>query len=258
MAVSSTFKQQCPSCEAMISIKENMIGKKVECTKCKDKFLAERPDAEEKDRGQEQEIGRQKSLRRPWPASLPPARRRKKSTMRATKCPPPRPANPKPPPTANRPQNPPRKTMTTTTTNPPKKRQDPLQQARHRAGAGGRRRTAARCFCHLRFAGSLHDEGRQRNQGRIQGTQGGGPKPNEGDKTNTPIIPVDPGPQTPKTIPLDEKELARLSNLLPNDSEHVFHAFFRDLFGAKTALREAGVLHDSVFETPAPSMTRRS
>ena len=47
MAVKSSFKQQCPSCEAMISVKENMIGKKVECTKCKDKFIAEAPDDED-------------------------------------------------------------------------------------------------------------------------------------------------------------------------------------------------------------------
>src|ERR1019366_6642191 len=49
MAASPTFKQQCPSCEAMISIKEGMVGKKVECTKCKDKFIAERPEDEEED-----------------------------------------------------------------------------------------------------------------------------------------------------------------------------------------------------------------
>src|ERR1043166_4161204 len=47
MAVSTTFKQQCPSCEAMITIREGMVGKKVECTKCKDKFIAERPDDED-------------------------------------------------------------------------------------------------------------------------------------------------------------------------------------------------------------------
>ena len=43
MAIIATFKQKCPSCEAMVSIKENMIGKKVECTTCKDTFIAVRP-----------------------------------------------------------------------------------------------------------------------------------------------------------------------------------------------------------------------
>ena len=38
------FKQQCPSCEAMVSIKdESLIGKKTECTKCKFRFLVEAP-----------------------------------------------------------------------------------------------------------------------------------------------------------------------------------------------------------------------
>src|SRR5436309_281299 len=49
MAVSTTFKQQCPSCEAMVKINERLIGKKVECTKCKDKFIAERPGDDEED-----------------------------------------------------------------------------------------------------------------------------------------------------------------------------------------------------------------
>ena len=38
------FKQQCPSCEAMVSIKdESLIGKKTECTKCKFRFVVEAP-----------------------------------------------------------------------------------------------------------------------------------------------------------------------------------------------------------------------
>ncbi len=38
------FKQQCPSCEAMVSIKdESLVGKKTECTKCKYRFLVEAP-----------------------------------------------------------------------------------------------------------------------------------------------------------------------------------------------------------------------
>ncbi len=38
------FKQQCPSCEAMVSIKdETLVGKKTECTKCKFRFLVQAP-----------------------------------------------------------------------------------------------------------------------------------------------------------------------------------------------------------------------
>src|ERR1051325_3409172 len=46
MAGTSSFKQRCPSCEAMISVKESQIGKKIECTKCKDTFIAEAPEDE--------------------------------------------------------------------------------------------------------------------------------------------------------------------------------------------------------------------
>jgi hypothetical protein len=44
MAASTTFKQQCPSCEAMVSIKDSsMVGKKVDCPKCKYRFVVEDP-----------------------------------------------------------------------------------------------------------------------------------------------------------------------------------------------------------------------
>lgn len=40
---SAVFKQQCPSCEAMVPIKEDFIGRKVDCPKCKYRFIAEEP-----------------------------------------------------------------------------------------------------------------------------------------------------------------------------------------------------------------------
>jgi Protein of unknown function (DUF1559) len=44
MAIGTSFKQQCPSCEAMVSVKDaGMVGKKVECPKCKDKFIIQPP-----------------------------------------------------------------------------------------------------------------------------------------------------------------------------------------------------------------------
>jgi hypothetical protein len=44
MAVSPSFKQECPSCEAMVAIKDpSLIGKKVECAKCKYRFVVEDP-----------------------------------------------------------------------------------------------------------------------------------------------------------------------------------------------------------------------
>src|SRR5262245_22459213 len=44
MAVSTTFKQKCPSCQAPVTIRDpKMIGKKVECPKCKYQFVVEDP-----------------------------------------------------------------------------------------------------------------------------------------------------------------------------------------------------------------------
>jgi len=45
MATQILFKSACPSCEALIPIRdEGFIGKKVECPKCKYKFLVEEPE----------------------------------------------------------------------------------------------------------------------------------------------------------------------------------------------------------------------
>lgn len=44
MATGTSFKQQCPSCEAAVAVKDvGMVGKKIECPKCKDKFVVKSP-----------------------------------------------------------------------------------------------------------------------------------------------------------------------------------------------------------------------
>src|SRR5207244_4002627 len=49
MAISASFKQQCPSCEALVPIKDgSLIGKKVDCPKCKYRFVVEDPVAKDK------------------------------------------------------------------------------------------------------------------------------------------------------------------------------------------------------------------
>ena len=43
---SSIFKQQCPTCEAMVPIKDRgLVGKKIDCPKCKARFVVADPDA---------------------------------------------------------------------------------------------------------------------------------------------------------------------------------------------------------------------
>src|SRR5437762_12383406 len=47
MAISASFKQQCPSCEAMVPIRDpNLVGKKIDCPKCKYRFVVEEPDGD--------------------------------------------------------------------------------------------------------------------------------------------------------------------------------------------------------------------
>jgi serine/threonine protein kinase len=56
-----SFKQQCPSCETMVPIKDRkLIGKKVECPKCKYRFLVEAPVDDDDDDDGELPIRRSK------------------------------------------------------------------------------------------------------------------------------------------------------------------------------------------------------
>src|ERR1700720_1986956 len=49
MAIGASFKQQCPSCEALVPIKDgSLVGKKVDCPKCKYRFIVEDPVAKDK------------------------------------------------------------------------------------------------------------------------------------------------------------------------------------------------------------------
>src|SRR5205809_1008718 len=44
MATTTSFKQQCPSCEAMVPIRDpGLIGRKIDCPKCKYRFVVEKP-----------------------------------------------------------------------------------------------------------------------------------------------------------------------------------------------------------------------
>jgi hypothetical protein len=48
MATNTSFKIQCPSCEAMVPIRDpNLVGKKIDCPKCKYRFVVEEPDGDD-------------------------------------------------------------------------------------------------------------------------------------------------------------------------------------------------------------------
>src|SRR5258706_10285495 len=54
MASQTQFKQQCPSCEAMVRIVDaGLVGKKVDCPKCKYRFVVEDPGVADTDDGDE-------------------------------------------------------------------------------------------------------------------------------------------------------------------------------------------------------------
>src|SRR5260370_13322868 len=47
MATSTSFKQQCPSCEAMVPIRDpGLVGRKIDCPKCKYRFVVQEPAGE--------------------------------------------------------------------------------------------------------------------------------------------------------------------------------------------------------------------
>src|ERR1700751_2971421 len=50
MGSTTSFKQQCPSCEAMVPIRDpGLIGRKIDCPKCKYRFVVEKPKSKTND-----------------------------------------------------------------------------------------------------------------------------------------------------------------------------------------------------------------
>src|SRR3954447_23794826 len=69
MAVKS-FTQQCPSCEAMVPIKDRgLIGKKIDCPKCKYRFVVEDQAEEEPETRSDPKTAR--NGKKPGPAAKP-------------------------------------------------------------------------------------------------------------------------------------------------------------------------------------------
>ena len=67
MAANTSFKQQCPSCEEMVLIKDGkLVGKKVDCPKCKFRFVVEEPKDES---GEYEEVSEEEAK----PAAKKPA-----------------------------------------------------------------------------------------------------------------------------------------------------------------------------------------
>src|SRR5262249_59064945 len=59
MATKTSFKQQCPSCEAMVPIRDpSLVGRKIDCPKCKYRFVVEEPEPEEPDEAAPSKAGK--------------------------------------------------------------------------------------------------------------------------------------------------------------------------------------------------------
>jgi len=264
MAVVASFKQACPSCEAMISIKESMIGKKVECTKCKDKFIAERPDEDEVVEVDEA------------PAKKTTKTDTKKNTSVMTK------ALPKKSKVDVDDHGSNGKSNGKANGKPAKGKADrddddsddddsgKKSKKKKKEGGGVSKLTigiglavvgvlilSVAAFFLLSGGGG----GGGGNVAVRPGTGGPGPNPGNGneedpdkDKEKDTKPKVTPRPKEAPATPLTEAELAKLTNLLPPDTDHVFHAFFKDLFHAN------GPLYESVFGASGlndPSVTSK-
>jgi Protein of unknown function (DUF1559) len=262
MAVSSSFKQQCPSCEAMISIKEGMVGKKVECTKCKDKFIAERPEDDEADvqasAKKDAKLGGKKTTKSAETAVAgkrpkleveeeddeddePPSKSGKNKAGTNGK------ANGKP-------SRKPSKQADDEDADDDDDDTDGKKKKKSKTGAGSNKLViglglavvgvvilvvAAIFVMPAIFVMKSGGPPPKVNPGGNQEE-----KKDEGDKKAPDRKNENFKPETTTPASLNDAELARLSNLLPGDTEHVFRIFNKELFPANSPLRQA------VFETP--------
>jgi hypothetical protein len=253
MAVTASFKQQCPSCEAMINVKDSMIGKKIECAKCKDKFIAVRPNDVDDDDADEAPVKKttktdaKKSTAVTAKAPGKPAKNEESATASKT--------NGKPP------KNKPR----ADDDDDDEEDSDKKSKKKKKEGGGVSKLTiglglgvlgvvilAVAAFMLLSGGGSSGpgpaprpgQGGPVANNGNPDGENKDQENP-EKDKVKDPKTP----PPTPKqktgpAVPLNDAELARLTNLLPPDTEHVFHVYFKDL------LHPIHPIYDAAFQTP--------
>jgi Protein of unknown function (DUF1559) len=246
-----TFKQQCPSCEAMISIKKSMIGKKVECTKCKDKFIAERPDDEDEEVSSKKEtkLASKKSAavtsKTPAAAKRPKVEIEEEEELEIE---------------VEDDDEKPAKGKSASNGKAKSSKQeedegekDTKKPKTDKTGAGSKKLVyglglavvgvallalAAVVVMPNAFFGGSKGGTPAKDGSKFKPKLDGDGDKDKDDKKDT-KKPVEDTKPTEKAIPLTDEEAARLTNLLPGNSEHVFHVNFKDLFAAKSTLREA-------------------
>src|SRR5205814_775527 len=56
MSTTASFKQECPFCEARVAIRDpKLVGKKIDCPKCKGKFVVKAPPEDDEDEADKEE-----------------------------------------------------------------------------------------------------------------------------------------------------------------------------------------------------------
>ena len=217
MATGTSFKQQCPSCEALVPVKDvSLVGKKIECPKCKDKFIVKAPEAKTNGDAAQPAKTNAKAPAGKKPATRPAA----DDTEEAAK---PAALAGKKKPGANR-----------------------FTMAIALAVVGVVVLGAAGYFI-------LFSKGKTPPTKAAKGVPRTAPAPlakgepkvakNTGDvKDPAPVV----TPVTPRTVelPSGPADLAELTNLLPSDTQHVVHVPFSALFDPTVSIA------DALFQTP--------
>jgi hypothetical protein len=248
MAVSSSFKQKCPSCEAMVSIKDpSLVGKKVECSKCKYKFLVESPvdqdKAAVKKRKEEEENGTNgkngngaKSKVKAGAAAAGKEGSKKRFTDEDLEDRDEKPAKSKRMRDDDEDEGPSRKA-----------RGDDDDDEKAPAGAPKKLilGLGLAIFGFAVFAIAIYLfflSGPSGNTGPVNpGPNTGGPKGPQivdnndakGDEKKTPEV------KQPEQKVATREFGPEQTNLFPNDTEHLFHAFMKEVFSSSTGLRDA-------------------
>ncbi|HZZ82079.1 MAG TPA: hypothetical protein VFE62_26505, partial [Gemmataceae bacterium] len=255
MAVSTTFKQQCPSCEAMITVKETLIGKKVECTKCKDKFIAKKPvdedidevEAEEEPAKKNTKVSTKKSTS--TTAAKPPGKRPKLEVDDEEDEEAPKGKNGK----ANT------NGMAKAASKKAEDEDDDDDEDDEAAAKKKKKLTIGLALAGVGVvilviaAFTVLSGSRQQNKANNPGPANPGPIVQDPKDKKGPTPVIDNTPVDVVAVALSDAERVKLSNLLPNDTEHVFHAYFKELFDTTSSLRAAvfdtkGALNDEALK----------
>jgi hypothetical protein len=237
MAVGSSFKQKCPSCEALVLIKDaGLIGKKVECSKCKYRFVVEDPAEQDKAATGGKKKDKDDASGKTNGAKAPAKKRFRDDEEEA-------PANGKS-----------GKNGANGKAKPGKGKyrdEDEDDAPAEKKKAGSNKMVLGLVLGGIGLVVLVVAGAVMMMMTGGSGKSGGGGSPPPMVANNVPPPPVAPpggeekkgdDAKKPEVQTVSAKALGvnpALTNLLPNDTEHVFHLFARDILAEDSALRDA-------------------